>query len=242
MTWPTQQGILDLGDLMLQSGATLSSARLSWKTHGTLSAARDNVILYPTSYGAQHPDLEWLIGPDAVLDPTRHFIVIADMFGNGLSSSPADRADYPALVTIFDNVHAQRRLLREVFGIEHLACVYGWSMGALQAYHWAALFPDAVSRAADSVPCTFHDSRASGSVVPVCSARSPRGNTPWWVGQAMRNSRLRRRSSAHGARRTSPRQSHEASKARALPRTPPRGSAPWIPAKGGALGTLHFGW
>ena len=55
MTWPTQQGILDLGDLTLQSGATLSSARLSWKTHGTLSAARDNVILYPTSYGASIP-------------------------------------------------------------------------------------------------------------------------------------------------------------------------------------------
>ncbi len=147
MTWPTQQGIFEWGDLTLQSGATLSNARLSWKTHGTLAATRDNVILYPTSYGAQHPDLEWLIGPDGVLDPTRYFIVISDMFGNGMSSSPSERADYPALVTIFDNVHAQRRLLREQFGIERLACVYGWSMGALQAYHWAALFPDAVERA-----------------------------------------------------------------------------------------------
>ena len=33
-----------------------------------------------------------------------------------------------------------------MFGIERVACVYGWSMGALQAYHWAALFPDAVER------------------------------------------------------------------------------------------------
>ena len=147
MTWPTQQGVFPLGDLKLQSGATLPDALLSWKAHGTLSASRDNVILYPTSYGAQHPDLEWLIGPDGVLDPTQYFIVIADMFGNGLSSSPSNTAEYPSLVTIFDNVHAQRRLLREMFGIEHLACVYGWSMGALQAYHWAALFPDAVARA-----------------------------------------------------------------------------------------------
>ena len=146
MAWPTQQGIFDAGDLTLQSGAVLRDARLSWKAHGTLAPARDNVIVYPTSYGAQHPDLEWLIGPDGVLDPTRWFIVICDMFGNGLSSSPSNTADYPSLVTIFDNVQAQRRALRELFGIERVACVYGWSMGALQAYHWAALFPDAVDR------------------------------------------------------------------------------------------------
>lgn len=146
MTWPTQQGVFDAGDVTLQSGARLTGAKLSWKTHGTLSPARDNVIVYPTSYGAQHPDLEWLIGPDGVLDPTRWFIVIPDMFGNGLSSSPADRDDYPTLVTIHDNVQVQRRALRALFGIERVACVYGWSMGALQAYHWAALFPDAVER------------------------------------------------------------------------------------------------
>ncbi len=146
MDWPTQRGVFAAGDVTLQSGVVLRDARLSWKAHGTLSPARDNVVVYPTSYGAQHPDLEWLIGPDGVLDPTRWFIVIPDMFGNGLSSSPADLPDYPALVTIHDNVQTQRRLLREQFGIERVACVYGWSMGALQAYHWAALFPDAVDR------------------------------------------------------------------------------------------------
>lgn len=146
MTWPTQHGVYEAGDLTLQSGARIPQARLSWKTHGTLSPARDNVIVYPTSYGAQHPDLEWLIGPDKVLDPTEWFIVIPDMFGNGLSSSPAGTDDYPTLVTIHDNVQAQRQALRALFGIEQIACVYGWSMGALQAYHWAALFPDAVQR------------------------------------------------------------------------------------------------
>ncbi len=68
------------------------------------------------------------------------------MFGNGLSSSPSDTPDYPTLVTIHDNVQAQRRALADLFGIDRVACVYGWSMGALQAYHWAALFPDAVER------------------------------------------------------------------------------------------------
>ena len=147
MTWPQGQGRFELGDLALQSGATLPGAVLSWKTHGTLSPARDNVVLYPTSYSAQHGDLEWLIGPEGVLDPGRWFIVIPDMFGNGLSSSPSNTPDWPGLVTAWDNVHAQRRLLGEVFGVGRLHAVYGWSMGAGQAYHWAACFPEAVERA-----------------------------------------------------------------------------------------------
>lgn len=146
--WATATGTFELGDLTLQSGAVLPGAQLRWKTHGTLSPGRDNVVLYPTSYGAQHPDLEWLIGPDGVLDPNRWFIVIPDMFGNGLSSSPSNTPDWPALVTAWDNVHAQRRLLAEMWGIERLHAVYGWSMGAQQAYHWAALFPDRVARTA----------------------------------------------------------------------------------------------
>lgn len=145
MSWPTAADRFDLGDLKTQSGETIRGAFLSWKTHGTLSPARDNVVLYPTSYSARHPDIEWLIGPDGVLDPTRWFIVIPDMFGNGLSSSPSNTPDYPHLVTAYDNVHAQRRLLKEQFGIDKLHAVYGWSMGAQQAYHWAACFPDAVN-------------------------------------------------------------------------------------------------
>ena len=147
MSWRQESGRFALGDLALQSGAVLPGATLSWKTHGTLAPARDNVVLYPTSYSAQHPDLEWLIGPDGVLDPGRWFIVIPDMFANGLSSSPSNTPGWPGLVTAHDNVHAQRRLLRDQWGIERLHAVYGWSMGAQQAYHWAACFPDAVDRA-----------------------------------------------------------------------------------------------
>ena len=146
MDWPTRQGFYEAGDVTLQSGARIQSARLSWKTHGTLSAARDNVIVYPTSYGARHPDLEWLIGADKILDPARWFIVIPDMFGNGLSSSPSTTENFPTVVTVHDNVRVQREALAKLFGIDRVACVYGWSMGALQAYHWAAMFPDAVER------------------------------------------------------------------------------------------------
>ena len=82
-----------------------------------------------------------------MLDPTRWFIVIPDMFANGLSSSPSNNDQYPSLVTTADTVRAQQRFLREAFGVDRVACVYGFSMGAQQAYHWAALFPDQVERA-----------------------------------------------------------------------------------------------
>ena len=146
MTVPTETGRFTLGDLKLQSGEVLPGATLSWKSYGTLSPQRDNVIVYPTSYSAKHTDQEWLIAPDKVLDPTRWFIVTPDMFGNGLSSSPSNTPDYPKLVTSADNVRAQQRFLSEQFGIERIAAVYGFSMGAQQAYHWAALFPDVVER------------------------------------------------------------------------------------------------
>lgn len=146
MNGPTREGVFSLGDWPLHKGGVLRDARLCWRTHGTLSPARDNVIVYPTSYAAQTPELTWLIGPGGVLDPTRWFIVQPDMFGNGLSSSPSNTPDYPGLVTAWDNVQAQRRLLSEAFGIQRVACVYGWSMGAQQAYHWAAAFPGDVER------------------------------------------------------------------------------------------------
>lgn len=145
--------IFEAGDLRLSSGATYRGARLSYRTYGKLSPARDNVVLYPTSYSAQHLDTEWLIEPDGILDPTRWFVVIPDMFGNGLSSSPSNTASpwdgsrYPHF-SILDNVRVQRRLLREVFGVERLKMVYGWSMGGMQAYQWAASFPDEVERIA----------------------------------------------------------------------------------------------
>ena len=142
----TEEGVFDCGDVLLQRGGTLKKAKIVYKTFGTLSARRDNVILYPTSYSAQHTDIEWLVAPEHALDPSRYFIVIPNMFTNGLSTSPSNyEGDFPQ-VTTYDNVTQQRRLLNEVFGVDRVKLVYGWSMGAQQAYHWAALFGDAVER------------------------------------------------------------------------------------------------
>ena len=71
-------------------GRDAHGAQIVYKTFGTLSPARDNVIVYPTSYCAQHTDIEWLVDVQHCLDPTRYFIVIPNMFGNGLSTSPSN--------------------------------------------------------------------------------------------------------------------------------------------------------
>ena len=149
MTGQSDYEIFEAGDVTLQSGAVFPSMKLAYKTYGTLNPAKDNVILYPTSFNAQHFDTEWLIGPDGVLDPTRYFIIIPNLFGNGLSSSPSNSGNGPfPQISYHDAIAVQHRLLTERFGITKLALVYGWSMGGMQAYHWAALHPDMVARAA----------------------------------------------------------------------------------------------
>ena len=95
----TSEGVFECGDITLQRGGTLKSARIVYKTFGALSEKRDNVVVYPTSYSAQHSDIEWLVSPEHCLDPGRYFVIIPNMFTNGLSSSPSNTPDFPAVTT-----------------------------------------------------------------------------------------------------------------------------------------------
>ncbi|HBU82746.1 MULTISPECIES: alpha/beta fold hydrolase [Paenibacillus] len=145
--------IFNLGDVVLQSGVTLPNAFLAYKTYGELNEKKDNVILYPTAFGDQHVQNEWLIGNGMALDPQKYFIIVPNLLGNGLSSSPSntpppfDRAQFPR-VSIYDNVQFQHRLVIEKFGIQKIALVVGWSMGGIQAFQWGASYPDMVERIA----------------------------------------------------------------------------------------------
>jgi homoserine O-acetyltransferase/O-succinyltransferase len=140
-----------LGDFTTQSGATLRGAHLAYTTYGELNADKSNVIVYPTWYSGRHWENEWLIGDGMALDPARYFVIVPNMLGNGLSSSPSntppphDRARFPR-ISVRDNVESQYRLVTEVFGIETLPLVLGWSMGAGQTYQWAVSHPEMVQR------------------------------------------------------------------------------------------------
>jgi homoserine O-acetyltransferase len=162
---PLDHQIFEAGNVLLQSGRTFRNMKLAYKTFGTLNADKSNVIVYPTSYSAQHHDTQFMVREDGALDPSKYFIVIPNLFGNGLSSSPSNTpwpdvgTRYPH-TTVFDAVQVQRRMLMQLWDIHEVALVYGWSMGAMQAYHWAALFPDAVERIAvvcGSARCAPHN-------------------------------------------------------------------------------------
>lgn len=138
-----------LGDVRLQSGAVLRNAELAYATYGTLNPAADNAVLLPTFYTGTHIRNEALFGPGRAIDPAHHFVASINLFGNGYSSSPSNSDPLQAgprfpNITLFDNVACQHRLLTAGLGVRKIALVLGWSVAAMQAYQWAAQYPDMV--------------------------------------------------------------------------------------------------
>jgi homoserine O-acetyltransferase/O-succinyltransferase len=169
--------------LALDCGATLHPIRIAYETYGTLSPARDNVILVchalsgdahaagfarkapaestRDGFGAEDRDgtagrgLGWwdgMIGPGKAFDTDRFFVVSTNLLGGcrgttGPSSpNPATGrpygSDFP-VITVADMVRAQRAFLDEI-GIARLAAIAGGSLGGMQAFEWAILYPDQV--------------------------------------------------------------------------------------------------
>src|SRR6201994_3119184 len=105
--------------------------------------------------GAAGKALGWwdgMIGPGKAFD-TNHFFVIATNLLGGCrgttgpsSTDPATGrpygSDFP-VVTVADMVRTQRAFLDEL-GIGRLAAVAGGSLGGMQAFEWAVLYPDQV--------------------------------------------------------------------------------------------------
>ncbi len=163
----------------------IPAAWLDYRVYGTLAADRANLVLYPSSYGAWPEDIDWVVGP--ILDPERWCVVLVSQFGNGRSSSPS-RGE-PGLaggrwpVDHRDNVAAQRRLLEEVFAVTTPALIYGWSMGAQQAYHWAVLEPERTRR----ICCVCGTARTTAhNRVFLLSLRQALTADPHWDGLRFR--------------------------------------------------------
>ncbi|MDA1283431.1 MAG: alpha/beta fold hydrolase [Proteobacteria bacterium] len=141
-----------LENFILKSGVTIN-LELSYLTIGELNKKKDNVIIYPTRYAGTHLEQGYLIGEQLALNPKDYFIIIPNMFCNGVSSSPSNTIEplngpnFP-LITIQDNVIAQHNLVTNLFGIEKIKLVVGWSMGGQQAYQWATQYPDIVENIA----------------------------------------------------------------------------------------------
>ena len=105
--------------------------------------------------GAARRGLGWwdgMIGPGKAFDTDRFFVVSTNLLGGcrgttGPSSiDPATGQpygpDFP-VITVADMVRTERAFLNAL-GIERLAAVAGGSLGGMQAFEWAILFPDQV--------------------------------------------------------------------------------------------------
>lgn len=125
--------------------------KLNYICYGKLNENKDNLIIFPTRFAGNHNDQDYLIGNNQFLNPEKFFICIPNMFGNGISSSPSNSEgelkgpSFPRL-SINDNVVLQKKLIEDVFGVNKVYMVIGWSMGGQQAYEWGAFYPNHVDR------------------------------------------------------------------------------------------------
>jgi homoserine O-acetyltransferase/O-succinyltransferase len=148
--WPDQppHQIARLGKLSLEGGGVIDDLKMSYVTHGKLSKAKDNAILFMHGFGLNHHNIDHLIGPGRPLDSDKYFIVCVDGLGNTQttfdhSTSPTNsglKMNFPAY-NGRDQVNAVYKLLTEGLGIKHLFAVTGISMGGMQSLQMAVSYP-----------------------------------------------------------------------------------------------------
>lgn len=145
-----------LPDFHLENGLSICDFQLSYIVHGEPDADGGNVVLVTSSLGGDAHRLDFMIGDGLPFDPACMCIIAVDSIGNGHSSSPSNsinqaRMRFPPFA-IRDMVAAQRRLLKDVFGLDRILAVAGASMGGMQALQWAVSYPGVISGIVALVP------------------------------------------------------------------------------------------
>ena len=142
---PPQQ-FAKLGDIKLESGATIRDCALGYRTLGTLNAQRSNAVVFLPWHTGKSEDALGLLGPKGLFNPESHYVVVVDAIGNGVSCSPSNSTSqrgpaFPAF-TIRDMVAATHRLLTEKLALKHVHAMMGYSMGGSQTFQWMVSHPD----------------------------------------------------------------------------------------------------
>lgn len=155
--------VASIGDFALENGQTIRDCRIAYRTYGELNATKSNVVVLLTWFAGSTDGLASLIGPDAMFDSSRFYVVTIDALGDGLSSSPSNSATQPRdtfpAFTMRDVVRTQYELLQRM-KIDHVFAVAGLSMGGMQALQWMVSYPafmDRIVAVTGSPKLTDHD-------------------------------------------------------------------------------------
>jgi homoserine O-acetyltransferase len=139
-------------DFHFKSGETLGELRLHYRTLGTPQRdrngnVRNGVLIL---HGTTGDSAQFLRGEFAnelfpkgqPLDVSRYFLIIPDNIGHGKSSKPSDglHAKFPRYGYL-DMIEAQRRLLTDGLGVNHLRLIIGTSMGGMHTWLWGEVNP-----------------------------------------------------------------------------------------------------
>ena len=140
------QQFAQLGDIKLESGATIRDCALGYRTQGTLNAQRSNAVVFLPWHTGKSEEALALLGPKGLFSPESHYVVVVDPIGNGVSCSPSNSTSqhgpaFPAF-TIRDMVAATHRLLTEKLALKHVHAMVGYSMGGSQTFQWMVSHPD----------------------------------------------------------------------------------------------------
>jgi len=130
-----------------------------------------------------------MIGPGKAFDTDRYYVVATNLLGGcGGTTGPSSvnpetgrpyGADFP-VITVADMVRTERAFLAEL-GIERLAAVTGGSLGGMQAFEWAILFPEQVD-AVVAIAST-HALHPQGVAWNAIARESIMRDTAWQGGQ-----------------------------------------------------------
>ena len=168
-----EKQVFEIPEFRTQGGDTIKNVRVGWEAYGTLNETKSNVILICHFFsGNSHAAGKYsaddkapgywnaIIGSGKAIDTDKYYVISVDTLVNLGTGNPNVTTTGPAtinpdtgkpygmsfpIVNIRDFVEVQRALL-ESLGIDTLHAVAGASMGSLQAYEWAAAYPDMVQR------------------------------------------------------------------------------------------------
>jgi len=140
------QQVARIGDLKLENGEVIRDCVVGYRTLGMLSSQKSNVVVFPTYLGGNSADLAGSIGAGKMVDSARYYVIVVDSLADGVSSSPSNSGTQPRLqfpkITIRDMVNAEHKMLTDSLHLMHVHAVMGFSMGGMQAFQWAVLYPE----------------------------------------------------------------------------------------------------